>query len=111
MQSSHNWRIVMRQLILKQPKCNESEDWGADECRLEVYLDGALQPYLKTSLNNGQAWNLNRTYTFQNSVDIKLWDEDSPDADDFLGATHLGTGITDNAAASFTQDGANYKLW
>ena len=101
----------MRQLMLKQLKCYETEDWGADECRLEVYIDGALQPYLKTSLNNKQVWTLNRTYTFQTSVDIKLWDEDSPDADDFLGAARIGTGVTDNATASFTQDGANYQLW
>jgi hypothetical protein len=55
----------MRQLMLKQLKCYETEDWGADECRLEVYIDGALQPYLKTSLNNKQVWTLNRTYTFK----------------------------------------------
>ncbi|MBD2120154.1 hypothetical protein [Trichocoleus sp. FACHB-262] len=100
----------MRQLILKQMKCYESEDWGADECRLEIFADGALQPYLKTSLNNGQAWTLNRTYNFRNNIDIKLWDEDSPDGDDFLGSARIETGITDSAV-SFTQDGANYKLW
>jgi hypothetical protein len=100
----------MRQLILKQLKCNETEDWGADECRLEVYVDGALQPYLKTSLNDKQVWTLNRTYTFSDHVDIKLWDEDSPDGDDFLGAAQIGSALT-NASAAFTLDGASYRLW
>lgn len=100
----------MRQLTLKQLKCNETEDWGADECRLEVFVDGALQPYLKTSLNNKQVWTLNRAYPFKDKVEIKLWDEDSPDADDFLGSVRIETGLTDHATASFTRDGANYQL-
>ncbi|MBD0268444.1 MAG: hypothetical protein ICV77_09130 [Cyanobacteria bacterium Co-bin8] len=100
----------MRQLILNQLKCNETEDWGADECRLEVYVDGTLQPYLKRSLNNGQTWALNQAFSFQNFVDIKLWDEDSPDADDLLGSVRITANPTPAATAAFTRDGANYQL-
>lgn len=100
----------MRQLILNQLKCNETEDWGADECRLEVYVDGALQPYLKRSINNSQVWVLNQSYLFNSNVDLKLWDEDSPDADDFLGSVRIETGLTSGTTASFTRDGANYQL-
>jgi len=38
-------------------------------------------------------------------------DEDSPDADDFLGRVSIGTGLVSHATASFTGDDANYKLW
>ncbi|MBE9157631.1 hypothetical protein IQ265_12460 [Nodosilinea sp. LEGE 06152] len=100
----------MRQLILSQLKCNETEDWGADECRLEVLVDGTLQPHLKRSLDNGQTWSLNQTYAFNSSVEIKLWDEDSPDADDLLGSVRITTGLTSGATAAFTRDGANYQL-
>ncbi|MBD0334293.1 MAG: hypothetical protein ICV62_02290 [Cyanobacteria bacterium Co-bin13] len=100
----------MRQLVLNQLKCSETEDWGADECRLEVYTDGTLQPYLKKSLNNGQTWPLNQTFSFQDFVEIKLWDEDSPDADDFLGSVRITASLTPAATAAFTRDGANYQL-
>lgn len=100
----------MRQLILNHLKCTKTEDWGADECRLEIYVDGALQPYLKRSMNNGQVWGINGTYRFTQAIDLKLWDEDSPDADDFLGSVRISTGLTSGATASFTRDGANYQL-
>ena len=77
----------MRKLNLETMKCYETEDWsGPDECRLEIFVDGIFQPPpLKKSLNNGQTWTLNKPYFFKNNIQIKLWDEDSPDDDDMLG--------------------------
>jgi hypothetical protein len=102
----------MRKIILETLKCYETEDWtGADECRLEVYADGTLQPYLKKSLNDGQKWYLNKSYKFKNKIEIKLWDEDSPDPDDYLGGNTISTSIASHATVSFKRDDANYKLW
>ena len=101
----------MRKITLNQLKCNETEDWGADECRLEIFLDGVLQPPLRKSMNNENMQQLNQAYTFKDKVEVKLWDEDSPDADDLLGSAIITNSLQSNATASFTQDDANYKLW
>jgi hypothetical protein len=102
----------VRQLTIQTLKCNSTEDWsGADECRLEVYVDGAIQPYLRKSLNDRQSWTLNQSYTFKDNVEVKLWDEDSPDGDDYLGAVRIETGLVNGATAAFNRDGADYKLW
>lgn len=103
----------MRKVTLESLKCYETEDWtGADECRLEVFADGALQPPpLRKDLNDGQGWPLNRSYTFNSQVEVKLWDEDSPDADDLLGKVTIGTALKSHETASFTGDDAHYKMW
>jgi hypothetical protein len=101
----------MRKLVLEQLKCYETEDWGSDECRLEVFVDGALQPPLNRTLDDGDKWTLNRSYTFSRQVKVQLWDEDSPDSDDNLGEAFIDTNFRNHATASFTRDDANYKLW
>ena len=59
----------MPQLTLVELQCITTEDSvGVDECRLEVFLDGALQPALKRDVNNGQRWALNQTYTYQTAA-------------------------------------------
>lgn len=104
--------LEMRKLTLETLKCYETEDWtGADECRLEIFVDGVPQYPLKKSLNDGQKWYLNKSYVFKNQVEVKLWDEDFPDSDDFLGKVTIDTNLQSHATASFTRDDANYKLW
>lgn len=101
----------MRQVTLHTLRCRETEDWtGADSCRLEVFADGALQPYLKRNLNNNQTWDLNKPYKFNSKVEIKLWDEDSADPDDFLGSVQIGPNVVSQALGTFKLDGANYEL-
>lgn len=101
---------MTRKLILNSLKCNETEDWGNDECRLEITGDTRRKATLKRSMDDGDTWPLNRTYTFENSATIKLWDEDSPDPDDFLGSILLDTRLHRQSMARFTGDGANYTL-
>jgi hypothetical protein len=102
----------MRKITLNKLVCIENEDWtGKDTCRLEIFLDGVLQPSLKKDMDEGDTWQLNRAYTFKDKVEVKLWDEDFPDADDLLGSAIIGNSLQGNGTASFTQDGANYKLW
>jgi hypothetical protein len=77
-----------------------------------MFVDGALQPPpLRKDLDDGENWRLNRSYTFNRQVEVKLWDEDSPDDDDFLGKVAIDTALKSHATASFTGDGAHYKLW
>ena len=100
----------MPQLTLVELQCITTEDSvGVDECRLEVFLDGALQPALKRDMNNGQRWALNQTYTYQTAAQVKLWDEDTPDEDDLLGTVNIGA-TAGAATGTFTGDGASYKL-
>lgn len=101
----------MRELLLKELKCNQTEDWGADECRLEVRVDGVLQPPLKRSMNDGNKWTLNFSYKFKNKAEVKLFDEDWPDPDDKLGTLNLDLSLKNNATAFFKEDDADYILW
>lgn len=102
----------MRTVLLERLKCNATEDFtGSDTCRLEIFVDGVLQRSLKKNLNDGEQWSINQSFTYKNKVEIKLWDEDSPDADDFLGIVAIDTSLKNSATASFTRDGANYQMW
>ncbi|MUT68751.1 hypothetical protein [Paenibacillus sp. NEAU-GSW1] len=100
----------MRQVTIHTLRCRETEDWGADECRLEIFVDGALQPYLRKSLDNGQSWSLNRSFKFNNKVEVKLWDEDSPDPNDHLGSVQIGTNLVNNAIGTYKNYGSSYEL-
>ena len=66
----------MRKITLNKLVCIENEDWtGKDTCRLEIFLDGVLQPSLKKNMDEADTWELNRAYTFKDKVEIKLWDD------------------------------------
>jgi hypothetical protein len=102
----------MRRITLHSLKCFEPEDFWGDECKLAIIVDGVLQPILrKGDVDDGERWHLNRSYTFNHKVEIKLWDEDSDSDDDFLGSVLIDTKLVNEATGSFKRDGANYKLW
>jgi hypothetical protein len=101
-------------ITIKTIYCKSTEDWsGADNNELRIYVDGAATPLkLNTRLNDGQTWTLNKTYKYNKTIKIELWDLDSPDADDLLGtlsigpATSAGTGVKQR----FTRDDADYTI-
>lgn len=100
-------------ITLSKLHCTETEDWGgADECRLQVYVDGQYYNTYYRGLNNGQDYNLNEKIPFNTSVDVHLYDHDAGwgDDDDNLGSV---TALTDNGdhSGSFRNDGANYTLY
>lgn len=100
----------MIQLTVWQLKCIATEDWGADECLLEVILDGVPQPPLRRSQNDGQTWTVDTAYAFRDRAQVVLWDEDSPDPNDWLGTATIGGEAANDAVASFLRDGAHYEL-
>ena len=100
----------MHEITLRTLECRESEDWGGDECLLDIEVDGRQQPYLRRNLDDGQTWILNQSYRFGDNVKITLWDEDSPDADDRLGTVGIDASPTAGTTASFTGDDAEYHL-
>lgn len=101
----------MRKVTLEKIKCYETEDWRTDECRLNIYVDEVLKPYLRKNMKEGRTWTLNKSYTYKNKVRVRLYDEDSPDADDFLGQVTIDLDLENHATGKFTRDGAEYKLW
>lgn len=100
----------MYEVTLKQLKCIETEDWGDDECALDIEVDGRQKPYLRQSMGDGETWSVNRKYSFENTVEIRLLDEDSPDADDVLGRVNIEPAQTSGSKAMFTGSGAEYQL-
>lgn len=101
-------------LTLKTIYCKSTEDWaGSDECELRIFTDGSGVPLkLRKDLNDGQTWSLNRTFSFNKTLKIELWDLDSPDSDDLLGTlmiTSTTSGGT-NISRRFTRDDADYTV-
>lgn len=75
--------------------CHITEDAGEDECRLDIYVDGVLEFPLRRGLDkNNPPWKLQREFLFTRVVEIKLWDEDSPDPDDRLGLVVIPAALT-----------------
>lgn len=98
-----------------------SEDFAKeDSCRLEIAADGDDSPLtLRRDLGTGERWHLERRIPFDDEVRIKLWDEDFPDPDDFLGEVviepepHLrAVGVFDEDSNLITGHLAGiYHLW
>ena len=100
----------MYELKVNSLKCHDTEDtFGSDECRLEIHADGRRSASLRRNLNDGQTWAVNRTVNFDSSAALKLWDEDSPDPDDFLGQVNVSTRPGPHTGR-FRRDGADYSL-
>jgi hypothetical protein len=97
-------------LVLKALECSTAEDIS-DECRLEIAVDGQAPIKLKRDLDDGERWVLDRSFSFQRSVQLKLWDEDWPDSDDHLGTIYVGTELKHRARGKFTEYDADYTLW
>lgn len=101
----------MRRARLETLVCYKTEDWlGRDECRLAITHDGASVPSMRHKMRRKDTWNLAQLYEYEHQLEVKLWDEDWPDADDFLGSVVIDTGLQPEAEAWFTRDDARYKL-
>jgi hypothetical protein len=108
-----NGAIFAHQLEIQTLLCIETEDnLGDDECELRIFVDGAFKEKLQKDLNRGKAWNINKTYSFNNVITVELWDLDSPDDDDHLGTLNIASPQSPvaKAAARLSRDGAKYEL-
>jgi hypothetical protein len=99
-------------LILKALECISTEDYtGADTCRLEISVDGASPSKMTKDLNTMERWILDKSFAFTNQVSIKLWDEDWPDPDDYLGRIEIKPDLVHRTQGKFGKSGAEYILW
>ncbi len=92
--------------------CKQTEDYtGKDDCHLKVYIDDIKKHDKSHRMNNGDDWDLYITEKVKDNtkIEVKLWDKDWPDKDDYLGSVTLikECGIHEG---KFTKDGANYTL-
>jgi len=101
-------------VVIKTLYCKSTEDsLGGDECELRIYVDGAGSPIkIQKDLNDGKTWSVNRTFSYNKTLRIELWDLDSPDPDDLLGSLMISptssAGVT--IKQRFTRDDADYTL-
>lgn len=110
-----SFELTPYKLILHSLKCHKNEDWvGLDECRLDIYVDDHHPQYLNQQMDEGDTWSINQSFCFNEKIDIKLFDEDSLNLNDFLG--ELTITVTDDelprnsVSHRFTKEGANYSL-
>jgi hypothetical protein len=91
--------------------CQTTEDGtGADEAYLT--FNGA-RIWGPTDINDGQQRSVDFVKSFNGQVRVDLFDEDSPDADDWLGGIGIGAweqGLG-TRAQTFSQDDAHYTLF
>lgn len=99
----------MQQLTLRELACTETADWGADECLLEVEVDGR-RTYLRRTMDDGDVWRLNRRFVFEEAVTVRLFDEDPLHTDDHLGSVTVDATSSGDRTAAFAGDGADYTL-
>lgn len=100
----------MHQVIFHYLHCIRTEDWGDDECLLDIEVDGLQTPFLHRSMGEGDYWSMNQSFSFENEVNIKVYDEDSPDPNDLLGQLVIGTDTTSGQTVDFASDSARYQL-
>src|SRR5690348_13960577 len=101
----------MPSLTLTALKCLDTEDdLGSDSCRIEDLSDGGTFPPLKRDLNDGETWPIGLSFPFNDSVTVKVWDEDWPDADDLLGTVSLGPMPLSDTVASLNGPNFHYEL-
>lgn len=99
-------------IVLDYLLCYETEDWGADEAYIKLNGSTVWGP---RSINNGQKIDVNVSRTFSGSVNINLFDEDWPDADDQIANTNT---VYEGAAGQgqlsmpfLTENGPRYELF
>jgi hypothetical protein len=91
--------------------CIQTEDsTGADEAYLNVDGGRAWGP---TDINDGETEHLGFFRPFSGSLTVDLFDEDWPDADDFLGRVVINQSEADGTRhfQDFTLDDAHYTLY
>ena len=91
--------------------CHTSEDFFGDEAYLEA--NGA-RIWGPVDMNNGDERSLLAVplQPFRRGIDLALFDDDAPDADDHLGTVRIGRNAfrTGVQTATFTLDGTNYTV-
>jgi hypothetical protein len=101
-------------LTIKNIHCTSTEDWsGADNNQLRVYVDGNAKPVIYNyRLNDGQNWALNKTFKYNKSIKVEMWDLDDPDPDDLLGTLNVGptSKAGSSLSARFTRDDSDYTF-
>jgi hypothetical protein len=103
----------MKRITLHNLHCTDTEDWGDDECRLEIYTDGELYYSYRRDMSDGDDWPLDQSMLFERNVVIKLFDDDNPwigDDHDALGTVRIPAAPVAQGIGRFTQDGADYTL-
>ena len=106
----------MNRVILKTLYCMKTEDHsGADECKLEVFIDGELRGVHTRDLNNQNQdlWDINRMYDFANELVLKLCDLDSgkPINHDLLGNYCITASSETDSSLPFQSNGVHYELF
>ncbi|MGW7252887.1 hypothetical protein [Streptomyces sp. NPDC054834] len=89
-------------IYLSTLKCNDTEDWGQDELKIEVNGRDVLTEFM----DPGDKITIHQYVHFSGSATVKLVDLDYPDPDDTLGKHTVRSG---SGTMKFT-NGANYEL-
>ncbi len=100
----------MATLRLISLQCNRQEDYTGDD-DIYIKINGG-EKFWKGRFDDGQSRNINKEFSFVSRADIRLYEYDKYDPDDYLGA-HVVTG--DEAGqgekkVNFSASGASYDL-
>ena len=105
----------MKKLWIEEVYCREQEDYtGYDNCRIDVTIDGELVAVLRKNMSDSEAarrkWVVQKGFVYNSSAKVKVWEEDSPDADDEIATLTMNTSTTQGVSKkNFTKSG-NYDI-
>ena len=99
-------------------ECFETEDFGYDNQILEYRIDGgAWVECLQATLNDDQTADVNVELIFEEQVEVRLFDYDVADPNDYLGTVVIkpdsiwGSEMSTSGSGMFTEDNdARYEL-
>lgn len=96
--------------LLDRIVCVATEDWAADELRVVITADERPVPALKTSIDDGEEWPLALAVPFDESLEIRLWDDDWPDPDDPLGSFVVAGQVAGRTSQQVSYKDARYEV-
>lgn len=100
----------MATLRLLSLRCNRQEDWtGDDDIYIEINNSGK---FWRDRFDDSQSRSINKDFSFDSRAEIRLYEYDKHDPDDYLGS-HVATGDESGQGekkVNFSASGASYDL-
>lgn len=98
-------------LQLHHLQCIKQEDWtGGDNIRIEVSTSGGTKKLGPYECQKGSPTGVSENVWLDSDATVKLWECDPEGGDDNLGEFKISRKQASSAVATFTGDGAKYKL-
>lgn len=101
----------MATLRLIAMHCTRQEDWTGDD---DIFIEINNQKFWSDRFDDGQSRTINKDFSFVSRAEIKVYEYDTTDDNDFLGSTEVNLNadmVGVEKKVNFSNMGASYDLW